>query len=699
MGRGLVPEAVNGYHSRPMKISLRWLNDYLDPPVAADAIDDLLTSHGFPIEDRVDHQDGAPAGDTMFDVEVTSNRGDCLSHVGVAREVAAGNGAALNTPACDLPDASGASVDSLTSVTHDGAEACPLYTARVITGVKVGPSPDWLVAKLEAVGLRSVNNVVDVTNFVLLELGQPLHAFDLDKLAGRQVVVRHATKGEKFNAIDGTKHELRDDMLVIADGERPQAVAGVMGGLDSEVGESTTDILLESAIFAPLSVRTTSRALKLASDSSFRFERGVDPVGVERASRRAAALIVELAGGELAEGVIRTGSQTADPEPHTLTLRAARCNALLGLELSADQQADYLNRIGLLAQADGDSVIAKVPTFRLDLRREVDLIEEVARLHGMDAIPMKPKLELIARPPQDTVQARRAIGEVLVAHGYHETITFSFIRPKVAKPFLLPGAEALLLEGDHKKDEPMLRPSVLPSLLQCRKLNQDAGNHGVKLFETASTWAVENGKTVERVKLALLRDATDTDAALRELRGAIDEIVETLGGSSVRDKVVVEPVESSAVYQAAGRVLLDGQPVGALGLLSPKLRDTLDVQTPQVAAELDLSALLTLYPPTREVGALPKFPGIERDLSVIVDEGVAWSQIESAVTGANPAMLEDLSFVGVYRGKPIAPGSKSVSLRMRFRDPEKTLRHDQVDPQVAAVVSSLGQAVGAELRG
>lgn len=682
-----------------MKISLRWLNDYLAPPVAADAVDDLLTGHGFPIEDRVDHTQGSAAGDTMFDVEVTSNRGDCLSHVGVAREVAAATGATHKPPACELPAAGEASIETLTGVDHQAPDACPLYTARVITGVKVGPSPDWLVAKLEAIGLRSVNNVVDVTNFVLLALGQPLHAFDLGKLAGRKVVVRHATKDEKFNAIDGTKHELRSDMLVIADEEKPQAVAGVMGGLDSEVGETTTDILLESAIFAPLSVRKTSRALKLASDSSFRFERGVDPVGVERASRRAAALIVELAGGTLADGVLRTGNTTHDPEPHTLTLRVARCNALLGIELSAEQQADYLSRIGLLARADGESVIAKIPTFRLDLLREVDLIEEIARLHSMDAIPMKPKLELVARPPQDAVQARRAIGEVLVAHGYHETITFSFISPKVATPFLPSGADALMLEGDHKKDEPMLRPSVLPSLLQCRKLNQDAGNHGVKLFETASAWSVENGQTVERYKLALLRDAVDTDEALRELRGAVDEIVESLGGASARDAVSVEPTEWPAVYAAAGRVLLDGKPIGTLGLISPTVRDAMDVQTPQVAAELDLPALLGLYPPTREVGALPKFPGIERDLSVIVDEGVAWTQIESAVGAAAPELLEELRFLGVYRGKPISAGSKSVSLRMRFRDPERTLRHDQVDPQVASVVTALGEKIGAELRG
>ncbi|MEM9915665.1 MAG: phenylalanine--tRNA ligase subunit beta [Planctomycetota bacterium] len=688
-----------------MKISLNWLNDYLGTPVAQDAVDDLLTGHGFPIEDTVTIDQGpagtgSGGGDVMFDVEVTSNRGDCLSHVGVAREVAAATGSELIRPSTELPAARSDAVEALTSVTHQEADACPLYTARVITGVKIGPSPNWLVAKLEAVGLRSVNNVVDVTNFVLLELGQPLHAFDLGKLAGRQVVVRRAAKGEKFNAIDGTKHELRDDMLVIADAERPQAVAGVMGGADSEVGDDTTDILLESAIFEPLSVRKTSRALKLASDSSFRFERGVDPVGVGTASRRAAALIVELAGGTLADGVIRVGPMAdQENEPVMLSLRAGRCRQLLGLDLSAEQQADYLNRIGLNAAADGETVTAMVPTFRLDLTREVDLIEEIARLHGMDAIPIKPKLELIAKPPQASVKAKNLIGDVLVAHGYHETITFSFINPKLASPFLPEGAEALMLEGDHKKDEPMLRPSVLPSLLQCRKLNQDAGNADVRLFESASTWNVIDGQTVETVKLALLRDAKDADEALRELRGAIDEVVEALGGVKAKQAVQILTLDHPGEFATAGQVVVENKAIGILGLVADKTRDRFDVQTPQAAAELDLAGLLELYPPTREVGALPKFPGIERDLSVIVEERVSWAQVESAVVAAEPAMLEDLAFLGVYRGKPIAAGKKSVSLRMRFRDPATTLRHEQVDPQVAAVTASLAKAVGAELRG
>ncbi|MEO1235350.1 MAG: phenylalanine--tRNA ligase subunit beta [Planctomycetota bacterium] len=679
-----------------MKISLAWLNTYLDPPIAADAVDDLLTSHGFPIEETVPIGDGPAEGDVMFDVEVTSNRGDCLSHVGVAREVAAGTGATLRPPEVELPAPGSERAQQVTSVELRDAAACPTYTARVITGVKVGPSPDWLAARLEAVGLRSVNNVVDVTNFVLMELGQPLHAFDLGKLAGRRVVVRPAEAGEKFAAIDGTKHELRPDMLVIADAERAQAVAGVMGGAESEVDEGTTDVLLESAVFEPLGVRQTSRGLKLSSDSSFRFERGVDPAGVEAASRRAAALIVELAGGTLAEGVVREGADV--PEPGVVTLRAERCRSLLGVELSAEDQAGLLRKIGLEVAVEGDTVTATVPTFRLDLLREVDLIEEVARLHGLDAIAVEPKIELAARPPQAEVAAWRAVVEVLVAHGYHETITYSFTSPASAEAFLPAGASGLMLEGDHKKDEPMLRPSVLPSLLRCRKLNQDAGNRGVRLFETASTWAVRDGDAHESVKLAALRDADEREEAVRGLRGVVDEIVEVLGGEAARASVTVEPIDGGATFAAAGAVSVDGRAVGRLGLVSQATRDAFGLQTDQAAVELDLPALLGLYPPTRSVGPLPKFPGIERDLSVVVDEGVAWDAVASAVWTAEPAMLEGLSFLGVYRGKPIAPGKKSVSLRMRFRDPERTLRHEEVDPQVASVVAALGERVGAELR-
>ena len=706
-----------------MKISLEWLNTYLSAPVSADVVDDLLTGHGFPVEGREE----ITGGDVMLDVEVTSNRGDVLSHVGVAREVVAalaGTGAGTSTPeqelkrpAAALPEAVGPAVGESAAVEVRDAEGCPLYTARVIRGVKVGPSPAWLTARLQAVGLRSVNNVVDVTNFVLLESGQPLHAFDLGKLAGGRVVVRGAAAGEPFAALDGTTHKLRAGSLVIADDRRPVALAGVMGGADSGVTEATTDVLLESGIFDPLVVRASSRGHKLQSDSSFRFERGVDPCGVEVASRRAAALIAELTGGVVADGVIRTGAD--EPAPATLTLRAERTQALLGIPLGAEEQAEYLQRLELdprcSSHADDDVIHVTVPTFRLDLTREVDLIEEVARLHGMENIPVNEKIEIAARAPQAAVKARRAATDVLVARGFCETITFSFTRPEWAGAFLTHNPSAggspegqVRLAGDHKKDEPTLRPSVLPSLLQCRKVNQDAGNAGVRLFEWASTWRQgdpmhQESATVETRKLALLMDAepgkTGLEVGVRTLRGTLNGMVAALGGGVAADGLTVEPMDrggaATGPFECAGAVSIQGRALGVMGLVSDATRELFGVTVPQLAAELDAAALLALYPAKGGLEALPKYPGIERDLSVVVDEAVAWRDIAGAVEGALPRMLVGVTLEDVYRGKPVAKGQKSVSFRMQFRDPDATLRHEQVDPQVAVVVGALREKVGA----
>ena len=712
-----------------MKISLRWLNDYLDPPVSAEVAEPRLTAQGFPVEQTLEHEQGPAAGDTMLDVEVTSNRGDCLSHEGIAREIAAGGGHAFR-PAEDPNENSSSpekSVDTLDGVTVELREpaACPLYSARVIRGVKVGPSPPHLVARLEAVGLRSVNNVVDATNFVLHEMGQPMHAFDLGQLAQQRIVVRRASAEEAFEAIDGSRHRLRDDMLVIADADRPQAVAGIMGGRGSEVTESTTDVLLESAVFAPLAVRTTGRALKLASDSSFRFERGVDPAGVERAGRRAASMIVELAGGHLESGVIRRGPWADQPPPSVeVTMRTARCRQLLGLELSDQQQADYLRRLGLevrlsrdastspAGELDADLITAVIPSHRLDLSREVDLIEEIARLHGLECIPVRESLSLTIGPPQSRVAARRHVAQTLVAHGYHETVTFSFVGPAAARPFLADGDEALWLEGDHKKDEPMLRPSILPSLLQCRKLNQDAGNARVRLFETASCWSVRDGQTRETVRLALICDAAAEatpakgqvpgQQTLQQLRGLIDELVERLGGDAALRRLRVQAAANGEAtvpgLEPAGVLWLDDQRLGGFGLIRGDLRSAAGVQSVVAALEVDLDPLLQLFPPPRQVDELTRFPGIERDLSLILNEAVTWKQIESVIVGVAPDLLEASEFLGIYRGKPIPAGQKSVSLRLRFRDPRQTLRHEQVDPQMAAVVDAVTDQLNASLR-
>ncbi len=673
-----------------MKVSLKWFNRYLDTPIDPDEAGRLLAAGGFPVEET------EPVGDdTMIDVEVTSNRPDVLSHVGVAREIAARCGRELRAPVCELPAGAGAAVEALASVENHAPDLCPLYTARVITGVRIGPSPDWLVQALEAVGQRSVNNVVDITNFVLLELGQPLHAFDLNKLADKKIVIRKASKDELFTAIDHSKHKLQEDMLVIADSATPVALAGVMGGADSEVTETTTDLLIESAMFDELAVRRASRKLKLFSDSSFRFERGVDPLGVDAASRRCGELILELAGGTLARGVIRVGQD--DPAPTAITLHTQRTRDLLGIEIDANKQAALLEALGITTSIDGDTLTATVPSYRLDLKREVDLIEEIARQHGLANIPTQTKINIIAHHPQDKVEAKRTIVETLVAHGYYETITPSLIPLKDAEAFLV-DAEPAGLTTDTRRQDNTLRPAVLPSLLACRKLNQDVGNSAVKLFEIAAGWSKREGGVQEGRQLALIRDAEDTQRAVSELKGTLSELVHALGGAPASDGLAFEPIDDPW-YETAAVIKLGGEIAGSFGLIKQELTDHFGLQNRIVSALVCMQRVTALYPPRHAAGELPRYPSIERDLSVVVDEATPWQQIADTVEQTNPELLESTSFVGTYRGKQVGKGRKSVTLRMQFRDPATTLRHDQVDPQMDAVVKALGERVGAELRG
>jgi phenylalanyl-tRNA synthetase beta chain len=674
-----------------MIVSLEWLNSYLDRPIDADEAERVLTDVGFPIESREQIGD-----DVQLDVEVTSNRSDVLCHTGVAREIAAATGRGYLEPQIDLPASDGQDINGLTAVDNHALDLCPLYTARLIRGVRVGPSPDWMVRRLEAVGLRSINNVVDVTNYVLYEMMQPLHAFDFNLLHGRRIVVRTAQPGEMFTAIDHTRHELNESMLVIADADRAVAVAGVMGGVDSEVNEQTTDLLLESAWFNPLSIRSTSRALKLASDSSYRFERGVDPAGVDRASRRAAQLIIETAGGSLAEGVIAAGRDV--PPPVSITLRPQQCNDLLGYETSPQRMVELLTALGLSPKDEDGVIHCTAPTFRLDLQREVDLIEEVARMEGYDRLEIEPLMHLAIRPPQREVLARDAVRGVLVAHGYHETINFSNVAASHAEPFTAPGESLVNLADERKTAEPSLRPSLLPSLLDCRKTNQDAGNRGVRLFELAHAFAARDGQYREDSRLALLCDADQPELALRELRGAIEELMHVMGHDAAQFRKADHPPSWA---KEAGVILLpdrSDQPLGQWGLADENIIKLFDLHTPVVLAELDAVALMANYPPERRAQALPRFPSIERDLSVVVDESVRWRQIEQVVEQIDPPLLDQVRFITTYRGRQTGKGRKSVSFRMAFRDPQKTLRHEEVDPQVEAVMQRLNQELSAEIR-
>ena len=686
-----------------MKISLEWLNEYLDRPVDPEEAERLLTEQGFPVEE-VDDGSGS-----IIDIEVTSNRSDCLSHVGVAREIAAGSNRRLVLPDAQLgavaPEAAGnVANDDAARVDNEATDLCPLYTARVIRSVQVGPSPSWLTRRLETVGLRSVNNVVDITNYVLFETGQPLHAFDMARLAQRRIVVRLARPGESFVAIDGSKHELDERALVIADDARPVAVAGVMGGQESEVGAQTVEILLESAIFDPLSVRRTSRRLKLASDSSFRFERGVDPLGVDAASRRAVALIRELAEGQMAGGVICAGSEPAAPS--VVSMRVERCRALIGIDLDCETMVNLLERLGLKPrpQGDGQRIACTVPSYRLDLSREIDLIEEVARMHGLEQIAVNERIYIVARSVSSKVAARQCLGNVLTAHGFHETVTSTFLAPRHGDPFVPAGDTAVWVDESRRvgaRVPQMLRPSLLPSLLVCRKFNKDVGNADLHLFEAAATWTRRDGHIAERQKLAMLSDAASSDdgvsgrqTSMRRMRGTVEELASNLGGRGTMNFV---PAKATRL-EAAARIELNGREIGVAGFVDASLQNLFDLQAPVAVIEIDLAALLDPFPPSPQVVRLPRYPAVERDLSIVVDEKASWDDIQRLVWQVDSALLEDVCYLTIYRGSPVPAGRKSVSFRMVFRAADATLRHEQVDAHVGEVVERLKKQLGAKLR-
>jgi phenylalanyl-tRNA synthetase beta chain len=443
--------------------------------------------------------------------------------------------------------------------------------------------------------------------------------------------------------------------------------------------------------------------MKLASESSYRFERGVDPAGVDAAARRAAELIVDLAGGDIAPGVTRAGPlASAEPPRLMLTLRPQRCRDVLGLDLSEDQQARLLNRLGLRARLTDDGIVCEPPTYRLDLTREIDLVEEVARVHGLDALPVHDELPVRAKPGSDQQQATDAIGDVLVGHGFHEIITFSFVSDEHAQGFVPAPAEAVRLDDERRKAEPLLRPSLLPSLLAVRKQNQDAGNERVAIFELGAAWVRPDGSDVAESRcLSLLLDAAEPDAAVRHVRGTLEELLEQLGGPKAAASLSVHPRvddDPAGLWWDVADLKLDDQPLGVMGLPSDKTLKRFGLQQQAVLAELDAAVLLSLWPPPKTSQPLPRHPAIERDLSIVVDENVAWAAVEQAVRAVNPALLEAIEYRGVYRGEQVGPGRKSLNFRLRFRDPDQTLRHEQVDSQMQAVVDTLQQQIAAELR-
>lgn len=740
-----------------MKISANWLRACVrgGEGLTVERIEEVLTFAGFPIESI----ERPVPGDALLDVEVTSNRGDVLCHVGCARELAAGlGGTGAPAPVEALSPLAGApawgtegpgEAAAAVSLQNRIPAQCRRFTLRVVRGVKVGPSPAWLRQRLESIGQRSISNVVDVTNFVLHELGHPSHVFDLAKVAAAggagqpgagakraDVVVRAADKGERLRLLDGREVELAaGEMVVCAAGGgggapgRVLSLAGVMGGAETAVAHDTTDVLVEVATWEPAMVRRASRRLGVRTDSSFRYERVVDPRGCDAVSARIAGLIVEVAGGTVVPGLLAAGPEL---EPETeLALRPARCAAYLGVGregatgLGPAEIAAALVRLGFGVRAAGgpgdapETLRVRVPFWRTDVKREVDLIEEVARAVGYDRIPVHERIAVPVAGRQASEAAAAEAARVMTGCGYFETVTFSFTDAKQAALFMQPpgenpGAEPTAVSDERRGAEGVLRPSVLCGLLACRRRNQDARasqDGGVRLYETASAYAqVRDGaavRGVERRTLAMLADLPAAGSAferrqegMRLIRGTIEALVKSLQGPAARPTLEPLPSPPKGFDAAAcAAVLLDGRRIGLAGLVSDAALRHYDLAQGAAAAELEIDPLCAGYPPASRVESLPTFPAVERDLSLVVDERVRWSAVDAALRAGAPPRLEDVRFVGTYRGKPLDAGTKSVTLRMTFRDPERTLRDDEVTADVEGLVRRLAAEVGAKLRG
>lgn len=671
-----------------MKFTTDWLREYCRCDLPPAELASLLTMAGAKVESIGRHGE-----DTVLEVEITANRPDYLGVIGIAREVALLTNRSIDPPQVG---AAGEVVGTLdgTTVKVEDFVGCPRYVARVIRDVKVGPSPAWLRRRLESVGMRPVNNVVDVTNFVLWESGQPLHAFDLDRLEERRIVVRRARPGETMTAIkDAVTCKLGPGMLVIADARNPVAVAGVMGGKATEVGESTRHVLLESAAFESSGIRRTSRALALASESSYRFERGVDLEGVEWASRRAAELIVKLAGGTLVEGHI--DARIERPGPVQVRLRLPRLYAVLGREIDRKTVLRILEGLGFTCHEAGEALDCTVPSYRNDVRLEVDLIEEIARIYGYERIPSTPRLSLIPVRPTTAQRVEAQAREVLVGLGGCEALTPSFAEPgSSVRVDYWSAAEPIAVPDPRGKEPRELRKSLAPALLAVQRRNDAYSETPTPFFEIARVY-LGGGPTEAPFSERQLCGMIDP-AGLRAVLGRCTALVQRLG---IADRLEVQPANWPGFRSdRTVRLRAGGAEIGYAAEVTPETSHAAALRGTPAVAELDFEVCVAKASIDRTVSEVNRLPFVQRDLAVIVDEEVAWESVERTVRAAAPSHLESIEFFDEYRGKPVPPGRKSLAFSLRFRSSDRTLTGDEVDLSTRAIVDRLAADHRAVLR-
>jgi len=670
-----------------MIVSWNWLKEYvlLDMPVAE--LERRLMMAGLNHESTEE-----VGGDLAVDLEVTSNRPDCLGHIGIAREVSVLFDHPLRiSPA--RPREGSTKISDLATVSVECPQHCPRYTARVIRGVKVDASPFWLSRRLATLGIKTINNVVDITNYVLMECGQPLHAFDLSKLAGRQIVVREGRPGEKLVAIDHETYDVGPGMCLICDAEKPVGIGGVMGGANSEITEKTIELLIEAAEFDPLSIRTTARRLSLHSDSSYRFERGLDPEGVDWASRRCCELILNLAGGELAGGMIDIGRQPVPREP--IVLRLAQLKRILGIEIPADRVRQILDALGNgLVSETAANVTVTPPSWRRDLTREIDLVEEVARIHGYEAIPEDVSVPMATSSRSDEDRVLATTRHVLTAVGFDEAYTVSVVEQdwsSALSPWT--DAEPLVSQTPLLRRATCLRRSLIPSLLGARRTNETLANPVIELFEIAKVYLPRGDKLPDEQLMLGLTSGSD----FLSVKGVIESLV-----TEMNKHAECEVAETRHELFTAGRccqLRLGGEVFGYLGEVSPAGLKRFELTGPTTVAEIRLAPLLKIADLVPRYVKQPAFPAIHRDLNLVVDETVRWAELARIARSAGGTHLEGLEYKDTYRdAERLGPGKKSLLLTITLRAPNGTLTSQQADAICSEIVAVCHRDLGANLR-
>ncbi|MDD5427904.1 MAG: phenylalanine--tRNA ligase subunit beta [Candidatus Omnitrophica bacterium] len=679
-----------------MRISYNWLKDYINLNLAPEKLEDVLTMSGLTTESIL-HKSG---NDCILEIEVTANRPDWLSYIGVARELSAITGNKLKVPV--VPKIKPSKEKAGIKISIEEKNLCPRYTARIIKNVKIADSPDMLKKKLDAMNLRPVNNVVDITNFCLFETGEPMHAFDLDKIQGGEIIVRKARKGEKIITIDGVERTLADSMLVIADKVKAIAIAGVMGGINTEVTAATKNILLEAASFDQISVRRTARSLGISTDSSYRFERKVDINNIEHSSDRAATLIKDLARGEICNFIdIGRGA----PSTKAITLRLAKLEATLGLEIPSVAVKRILNSLGLtIKRSSKKAITAQPPPFRYDLNNEIDIIEEIARIYGYNKIPNTiPNIVEQAKKIPLEVVIEKQTRTILTGLGADEIITYSLLGKNALSGLGIADNTVAEIKNPLSNEQEIMRPNLVPGMLSSMLWNINRKSKDLKLFEIGRIYLKgSEAKFSEKKHLAIGitgEKANWAEGARQcnffDLKGMAETLLASLGITNTAFKYAANDIYSRS---CSASVDIEGENIGTMGEVSRKISNNFDIKETVYFCELSLDAILKYADLEKRFSELPKYPSVHRDMSLLVPKDVLNSDLAAAVKNTAGAILKEIKLIDRYAGKQIPDGKLSLTYRLEYADPSKTLEEKDVTLVHSNILRTLEEKFGARLR-